>query len=130
MAETTLRVSPPFARADLRPTALSAWKPADVTVRLERGYHLKGRIVGPDGSQGVAGFVQHLVGTEWKPVAGARRDGAFELRGMPEGPWTLRASGLAGTSPKGPQVVVTDESAEVRLVLPTESATPGTPGGR
>ncbi len=126
-ADTILRVSPPLSRADLRPTALSPWKPADVTVRLERGHHLKGRIVGPDGTAGVPGTVQHLVGTDWKPVAGTQRDGTFELRGMPEGPWTLRASGFTPDSPKGPQVVVRDESTEVRLVLP---AAPAWPTGR
>ncbi len=123
LASPPLRVTPPFSRADLLPWSLQAWRPADVTVRLGRGHHVKGRIVGPDGTSGVVGVVQRRGETGWTPLAASQRDGTFELRGLGEGPWTLRAAGLAAASPTGPEVVVTDETAEVRLVLP--EAAPG-----
>lgn len=123
-AEIALRVSPPLARADLRGTTLPHWRAADVTVRLERGYHVRGRVVAPDGERGVSGVVQHLVGTEWKTVAGMQPDGTFEVRGLAEGPWTFRASGFMADSPKGPPVEVADESTDIRLVLPEAPSPP------
>lgn len=121
-ADVTLRVTPGPTRSDLRPIVLPRWRPADSTLRLEAALRLRGRVLLPDGSSAPPALIEQFDGARWVKVGSTRKDGTFELEGLPSGPWTLRAVLFASTR-VGPEVVVADESIEVRLVFP--EAAPG-----
>jgi hypothetical protein len=115
-ATLRLQVSGPAARQDLLGTKLEAWAPADATVRLERGWTVKGVVQGPDGP--VSGAVQ-VKGADgaWALRAGTMRDGKFTLMQLPAGPVTIRASSMPpGRS--GPETTVEAGATDVVLTLP------------
>ncbi len=115
--EVALDVSAGPLRPGLLPVRLPRWRPADSTIRLEAAHVLRGRVTLPDGSLGPTASIERFDGTRWERVGSTGKDGGFELRGLPAGPWTLRAALFASTR-VGPEVVVADETTEVRLVLP------------
>jgi len=111
------------SRQGLLPTNLPRWRPADSTIRLEAAHALRGRVTLPDGSLGPTASIERFDGTRWEKVGSTGKDGGFELRGLPAGPWTLRAALFASTR-VGPEAVVADETTEARLVLPEAAPAP------
>ena len=85
----------------------------EVRVRLVQGRTIRGRVVIPEGCHDVS--VLALRGAASLEAAVAA-DGTFELKGVPEGRWTLRAT---ATGPTGPVEGVAEASAgdTVEIVL-------------
>ena len=115
--EVALDVYAGPSRRGLLGTHLPRWRPADSTIRLEAAHVLRGRVTLPDGSLGPTASIERFDGTRWEKMGSTGKDGGFELQGLSAGPWTLRAALFASTR-VGPEVVVADETTEVRLVLP------------
>ncbi len=123
-----LWVIPPDGRADLAPTVLAPWTPADTTVRLARARLVTGVV------RDLAGRPVPRARAEWRRADGrwvgveARDDGRFALRGLPldpvtmrarlrPSPWSTKEDDRVAPGPVGEQVVAEPGARDVTLVV-------------
>ena len=98
-------------------------------MRLPRAWRLTGTVTRPAGASGPAFVLRRERDGRWVFGAVTDKAGKFELRGLPEGPWTLAASATYNGSSRGPEITVADASSDVALVLdaPPQEPTPPVP---
>jgi hypothetical protein len=65
-------------------------QPGEVTVRLERGRTIRGRLTLPDG--GTRAYVGATNDVGLRVTGTVQEDGAYEIRGVPDGRWTVSAT--------------------------------------
>jgi hypothetical protein len=114
-----LGVTGPEGADEFQPFVHTAWVPADVEVRLSRGYAVSGVV--RDGKGGAVPGAR----VQWKTGAGAwahleaQPDGSFRITGLPSGPVTLRAqprSAMSRGARDLPETTVPAGSSDVVLV--------------
>ena len=94
-------VTPPDGRDDVRATAIRAWTPEALTVRLERAYVIQGVVHDLTGKPVAEAQVEygaeddpgHWLGTQ------TAEDGTFQLAGLERGRYRVRAQVGAGSMP-------------------------------
>ncbi len=106
------------SRGGALPFTEERWKPADLTVRLERSLHVKGVVRDPSGKPVEGADVVALTDDTVFSVRPTGADGAFEIDGLPAGTVVLRASiggGKWGGSDAGVRVAVGSEDVVLTI---------------
>ncbi len=110
----------PNRRPDLVDLVLSRWMPVDDTLRVPRACVVRGVVVDAAGKPMSGAYVERAIADDPSRVGGSAwtdADGAFEMRAVPEGALTLRASLQQTLSGSDTVLMASPTMADVTLVV-------------